>query len=182
MSMTGCQQPAPAVVFAGVILAHDADWRRTVDPMVSLWGSVDLVSDPMPFDLTAYYTAEMGEGLVRRLLAFEGLVSADLLPELKLQAIEIEASLCRPTGSRTVNIDVGYLDLHRVVLASTKERPHKIYMGRGIWADLTLRYGKGRFHRFPWTFPDFADGRYDAFLLRLREHYKRARRSMLHCL
>lgn len=170
----------PVAIFAGLIFNGPAAWRKALSMMADRWGPVDLLSAEMPFDLTDYYTNEMGPALRRRLVSFAALRSPAALPGLKHEAIDLERGLAAPSGARTVNIDVGYLDLHRVVLASTKERPQKLYLEKGIWADLTLRFSQGRFQTFPWTFPDFADGRYDSFLSRLRERYKQTRKTWLH--
>jgi len=163
----------PVKIFAGVILKPDTDpASRLLETLQQAWGAVDAVYGPVPFDATDYYKTEMGSGLQRLFAAFEPLAPPEDLPSWKLRANAIEAESADADGRRCVNIDVGYLDFHKVVLASTKEGPAKVYLGRGIWADMTLRYAHGRFEPFPWTFPDFADGRYDAFFAHVRTLYK----------
>ncbi len=179
--MLTLRSPLPAKVFAGTLLARDAEWERVRDRLVALWGPADLVGPERAFTFSDYYEGEMGPGLVRRMIAFERLIDPGRLPELKIEANGVERQFLRPTGGRTVNVDVGVLDYHRVVLASTKEGRHKIYLARGVWADLTLAWRKGRFESFPWTFADFATGTYDEFLTAARERYRlavrRARRD-----
>lgn len=163
--------PQPVKVIAGILIGNETDPANAHRLMTGLWGRIDFTSPPFPFDMTDYYAGEMGPLLSRHFVTFEPLGNPDRLADLKHQANEIEETLVL-AGNRTVNIDVGYLDLHKLVLASTKEGPRKIYLRDGIWADMTLHYAKGAFHSFPWTFPDFASGRYDGVFLRIRECYK----------
>ena len=76
-------------------------------------------------------------------------------------------------GLTPVNLDAGYLDHNKIVLASFKGAGQKIYLGNGVWADFIARYSKGRYHPFDWTFPDFKDGRYDLELSQIRAIYRK---------
>jgi len=169
--MLKLQKPSPIKLFAGILLAKSAPWEQTLSLLEKQWGSSDFIAAPLPFDFTNYYEPEMGRDLQRQFVSFGPLARAEDLPRYKLEANEIEVALL-VDNRRTVNIDVGYLDVHKIVLASTKEGPRRVYLGQGIWADLTLHYRKGAFHPFPWTFMDFKAGIYDATLLRMRELYK----------
>jgi hypothetical protein len=103
-------------------------------------------------------------------LAFKNLIDQEQLPDIKHQTNAIESAFTRE-GRREVNIDPGYLLLERLVLATGKNFSHRIYLRRGIYADLTLVYRKERFASLPWTYPDYADARLQAFLLEVREKY-----------
>ncbi len=140
--------------------------------MAAHWGAVDFEGPDRVFDLTNYYEAEMGGGLRRRLVSFEPLRAPDELASAKRVCIAIENELAGAMGRR-VNLDIGYLDHNKIVLASIKAAGQKIYLRDGIYADLVARYSDGRYQSFPWTFPDFKDGRYDAELDALRETYLR---------
>jgi hypothetical protein len=113
----------------------------------------------------------MGGGLVRTLVSFTALMPASHLPGLKHAAAAIEAHLAT-AGHRRYNLDVGYLDLGKLVLASFKARGDKLYLCDGVWADVTLRFAKGGFEPLPWSFPDFRDGRYHGELRAIRERLK----------
>ena len=89
---------------------------------------------------------------------------------MKLLCNGIETELSRD-GKRTVNLDAGYLDHNKVLLASAKEAGQKIYLDKGIYADLAGRYKGGHYQPFEWSFPDFRDGRYDGELLKMRSVY-----------
>ncbi|MDH5752615.1 MAG: DUF4416 family protein [Deltaproteobacteria bacterium] len=160
-------QPFAAVLHQGPDLPPEVleELRRS-------FGSGGAISSGRPFGHTEYYRAEMGDSLHRTLVEFTRLVIPDWLVEARLEAQRLEDMFRRGDGGRRVNIDMGYLDLFKVVLASFKERGNKIYLGRGVWADMTLVYQNGRFENFAWTFPDFADGGYHEELLRLRRNYK----------
>ena len=101
---------------------------------------------------------------------FENLAEPTMLVDMKLACNEIENQLAAG-GKRSVNCDAGYLDHNKVVLASAKEAGQKIYLDKGIYADLAGRYKAGKYQPFEWSFPDFKDGRYDKELLEIRKKY-----------
>jgi hypothetical protein len=136
----------------------------------NLFGPVDLVSSWLPFDFTDYYEKEMGRPLYRRLLAFKHLIDQEQLPDIKHQTNAIESDLARE-GRREVNIDPGYLLYERFVLATGKNYSHRIYVGQGIYADLTLIFQKGAYRPLPWTYPDYADAPMADFLMEVRHKY-----------
>ena len=128
-------------------------------------------SSEFTFDQTDYYAPEMGEGLKRRFLSVSGIYRLESSVEWKLGMVEIENQL-RIDGKRRINLDPGFLDLHRVVLLSGKEGPQKIYMRDGVWADLVLLKDKGGYRDLAWTFPDLRNGRYNDFFLKVRSEFK----------
>ena len=162
--------PRPAKLIIGFFLARQALAEIVGGRLEDLFGPVDLVSDWLPFDFTDYYTKEMGGPLYRQLLAFQNLIDQEQLPDIKHHTNAIESAFTRE-GRREVNIDPGYLLLERLVLATGKNFSHRIYLRRGIYADLTLVYRKERFESLPWTYPDYADARLQAFLLEVRKKY-----------
>ena len=129
-------------------------------------------SQVFPFDQTAYYSTEMGEGLKRCFLSIKGMQSLEFSADWKLKTAEIEQQLSNK-GKRRINLDPGYLDLSRIVLLSGKEGSHKIYLRNGVWADLVMLKEKGGYRSFPSTFPDIKLGRYDDFFLQLRAEFKK---------
>ncbi len=116
----------------------------------------------------------MGAGLSRRFLSFERLISPEALAEIKRQTHAVEDRYRRAEGAgrrRRVNIDPGHIDAGKVVLASTKGATHRIYLGAGIYAELTLLYYNGSFHPFPYTYADYLWPETTAFLGAMRARY-----------
>jgi len=157
----------PAVLMVSVLYGSEAILEESVRRLEEPFGPVALRSDPYAFDMSDYYRPEMGDGLRRVWLAFEEPVPPDGLVDWKLECASIEEDMAED-GRRRANLDPGYLDFGKLVLASFKEAPDKIYMGRGVWAHTCLRYGHGRFTAPDHSFPDFRDGRFDAFMRRAR--------------
>jgi hypothetical protein len=162
--------PEPVKLIVALLWSDAARRDDAVSRMCSMWGMLDYEGPDHPFDRTYYYEAEMGKELKRRLIGFARLVSPEILTEAKRYCNGVENDL-RESARRRVNLDVGYLDHCKVVLASVKSAGQKIYLSRGIYADLVARYARGRYQPFEWTFPDFKDGRYDADLAELRRLY-----------
>lgn len=168
--MAKIESPLP-VKYLIAVLYRDADSLAAVTTdLVTRWGAIDFEGADHPFDVTDYYEPEMGTPLMRRLLAFEKLYPPTLLIDMKLECNRIE-DLLAINGKRTVNLDAGYLDHNKYLLASAKEAGQKIYLDKGIYADLSGRYKAGKYQPFEWSFPDFRDGRYDGELLAIRKLY-----------
>jgi hypothetical protein len=139
-------------------------------------GALDFQSALIPFDHTDYYAAEMGSGLVRQIVTFERLVPPARLPAIKLLTNGVEQRLAEG-GRRVVNIDPGYVSLAKLVLASTKDHGHRLYLDRGIYGEVTLSYQGGRFRPWPWSYPDYASDGYCSLFGQIRERYKQQLRG-----
>lgn len=162
--------PAPAKLVIGFFLHDRRLAPAVVTELVDRFGAVDLVSPWIAFDYTAYYAAETGKDLLRRLVAFHRPIAQTDLARIKIETNRLE-KLWLQGGKRRVNIDPGYLLAERFVLASGKNFSHRIYLEQGIYADLTLLFEKGRFKPLPWTYPDYADAPVQAFLKKVRRKY-----------
>ena len=145
--------------------------------LVAAFGDIELRSQDIPFTHTRYYEREMGAGTVRRIVSFATLVDPGELAAIKLATNAIEASLALE-GQRRVNLDPGYLTAAKLVLATTKNNAHRIYLGQGIYAEVTLAYHDGAYRPWPWTYPDYAEGTYNEILLRIRQRYLAQLRAM----
>ncbi|MBM3792393.1 MAG: DUF4416 family protein [Acidobacteria bacterium] len=167
------RRPEPVKFFAGVILAEPGLGAVVEERLAAEFGPVDARSPLYPFDLTAYYEPEMGAPLQRLFLSFADLRAPGELAGLKLRTNAIETLLSRIRGrsGRPANIDPGYLELSKVVLASTKNFYHRIFLAEGIYGEVTMHFRDGAWQALPWTFPDFRSGRYGDFFLRLRQCY-----------
>lgn len=171
-------EPAPGKPVLSVLAAPDwwaRRWPGLRSELLRLLGPVDYESVPLAFDHTSYYDEELGTPLSRRLLGFARLLPLDGLMDLKLATNGMERAEARADGSRRVNLDPGFITLERLVLASGKNFSHRVYLGCGIWADLTLVYHRGGgWVDLPWTFPDYARSDMKRRLTELRSLYKTA--------
>ena len=155
-----------------ITLHHDASiCDSAINQFQVEWGETDFVSEDFPFTETDYYQNEMGADLYRRFYSFRDLIQPDLIVEAKLHCNVIEEKYAKE-GNRLVNLDAGYLDTYKVVLASAKFGGQKVYLRDGIYADMTLSMYKGKWESFVWGFPDFKSRKYDAVLSRIRDRYK----------
>ncbi|PIE67429.1 MAG: GTP-binding protein [Deltaproteobacteria bacterium] len=168
--MSQPKPPTPAKLITGFFVKDRSLAADIVAQLQKRLGPLELASAWMDFDFTSYYEKEMGAPLSRRMLVFKPLVEQTELAGIKHLTNEVEDHY-RQSGSRRVNIDPGYLLPERLVLASGKNFSHRIYMDKGIYADLTLIYRKGAFRVLPWTYPDYADGRMTDFLMLVRKRY-----------
>ena len=181
--MSTLREPLPALAVLSVLSAEwESLWPDIRDDLAPVFGECDFVSDLLDFSHTTYYDREMGTPLFRRILAFRDLAAQERLADLKLATVRLEQARSRPDGSRRVNLDPGLLTQERLVLASGKNFPHRVYLGRGIYADLTLVYTRSGWRNQPWTFPDYATPQMHGLFTGLRERYrdKLAQLGLLH--
>ncbi len=163
-------------LFTGIIFSGDELNPSVIFSLEKFLGKTDYKSPPIPFDVTDYYSREMGNDLKRIFLSFEKLINPQDITDIKIRTDEIELKYTDLTG-RKVNIDPGYMDYYKVVLASKKMGGQKIYLNKGVWADITLLYEKGTFKPLDWGFPDFKSGVYNDILCHIRKTYKGQRKK-----
>jgi hypothetical protein len=159
------------------LICDDADlMHRTEQLLCRQFGGIDLTSEDYPFDQTEYYRDELGADLLRRFVSFERLIQPDHLADIKRATNALEDDIARDTAAdegRTINIDPGYIALGKLVLASTKDHSHRIYLQSGIFAEVTLQYRDKAWAAGPATFPDFAMPRYHPFLNLVRQRLRK---------
>jgi hypothetical protein len=164
------QPPTPAKLIVGFFVQDKALAAGIAQELQARLGPIDMISAWLNFDFTTYYEKEMGAPLSRRLVVFKKLVEQTELAVIKRMTNALEHTY-QVQGQRRVNIDPGYLLPERFVLATGKNFTHRIYIGQGIYADLTLIYQKGAFRTLPWTYPDYADKQLIDFLTLVRKKY-----------
>lgn len=170
------QDVQPVKIILGIIYHPDINIYKELRFLETVFGRQDLQSTVFPFDMTDYYAPEMGSGLLRLFASYERLINPADLAEIKNLCNLIEQNLT-PDGKRRINLDPGYLDKDKLVLASAKYGRQKIYIGRGIYADPTLYFYKKNFHAHDWSFPDFKSGLYEAFFTEARHLYLKQLRT-----
>ena len=128
----------------------------------------------MHWSASNYYEPEMGAPLDRGFLSFATLRSPVELASSKLNTQQIEEQFrAKNGGGRRVNLDPGYLDAFKVVLASTKNASQRVYLDHGIYGEATLFYHSGGFHGMPYTYADYLWPQTLSFLHRMRVIYLR---------
>ena len=159
-------------LFTGLLAADVNAFTAAKEPLTRAFGRIDFESPVWDFAHTGYYEEEMGRPLKRKFFGFEKCVSMKNIYKAKLRTNLMEKRFSR-SGRRTVNIDPGYLDLSKVVLFSTKDYSHRIYLGGGVYAEVTLFYKDKTFNTWPWTYPDYKTKEYIDMFNSMREDYKR---------
>ncbi len=140
------------------------------------FGKIDFISEEFHFEfLERYYGREMGTPLKKVYLSVEGLKDKEELVEVKLKCMEIEEELSI-NGKRTVNIDPGYVDESQLILASHKRRGARVYLSKGIYAEIELLYVYGAFRPLYWTYRDYRDTRVRKIFERIRKKYLKERK------
>jgi len=168
------REPEKVKLLCGLILSENMPFYKVRQNLIAPFGPVDFEMEPFPFDFTQYYCGEMGENLKRAFLSFERLVDPKDLAEMKTLTNRMEEKFGKTPGGglrRRVNIDPGYLEASKFVLASTKNFSHRIYLKVGIFAEVTLIFKQGRFEALEWTYPDYQTAVVKDFLTRVRERY-----------
>jgi len=165
----------PVKLIVGVLTSIPELLPETEKELTKFFGAIDARSELFLFDRTHYYDAEMGNPIYRRFLGFADLIEAPAVADVKIASNELEAVMAGryPAVPRPVNLDPGYLEQSKIVLASTKNYFHRILIARGIYAEVTLHYQNRRWQSFPWTFPDYGSEKYHPFFTVLRENYRR---------
>jgi hypothetical protein len=151
---------------------HAAALAWAIERFETEWGPLAAASDPFEFTETDYYQATMGRDLKKQFLACSRPFDPAELIDRKLQTNDWEAayaSMAKHMESRPLNLDPGYLTKAKLVLASTKDHSHRLYLGRGIYAEVTLYYKSGRWQHREWTYPDYRRADFQAFFTRLRD-------------
>jgi hypothetical protein len=172
--MSTIQPPFPVKLIIGIITSIPETLPRAEDKLSELFGPVDARSERFSFEWTRYYEKEMGRPLYRCFLSFADLIDPSTIAAVKAATNELEATIAGEYSGprRPINLDPGYLEQSKLVLASTKNYYHRILVSEGIYAEVTLHFKEGRWHPFPWTFPDYGSGTYHPFFSTLRARYR----------
>jgi hypothetical protein len=165
--------PLPVKLITAFIYSNKENYQKTKNILTRKFGSIDFESREIDFNFTTYYEPEMGKPLWRRFLSFKKLQKPDNFAGIKDYCIKLEQKFSL-NGKRIVNIDPGYINEAKLVLTTTKDFHHRIYLGKGIFAEITLAYSakEKNFTDFPTTFPDYRTPEYKKILLEIRDLYR----------
>lgn len=161
----------PTLLFAAIFSKHVEviEWGRQAFEKIA--GPEWLVSPMFDFEETKFYETDMGSGLKKQLLVYEQDFDPAQLADLKIASNQLEREFqleSRFPESRALNIDPGYLSEAKLVLATTKDRDHRIYLRDGIYAEVTLYYLRSGWQFSRWSYPDYRRTDYQTFLTQAR--------------
>ena len=168
--MGRAQSAAPVKLLAGLLASADDLLEQAVRELCQVFGALDASSAVTDWNLSTYYQAEMGSSIRRQFVTFEKLFDPEELPAFKCQTNDMEDTW-RTEKGRQVNIDPGYIATGKLVLASTKDAAHRIYLRGGIYAEVTLHFCNGSFQAYSHSYPDYAATDAIAFFNRARAVY-----------
>jgi hypothetical protein len=172
--------PIPVLLITAAFSRYPVALDWGLDRLQRDWGPATLVSPRFEFVETSYYEPTMGPDIKKCFWAFERLIDPGKLSDLKLLCNEWEheyAALARHSETRPLNLDPGYITQAKLVLASTKDHAHRIYLSQGIFAEVTLFYKHRHWQHHEWTFPDYRRADYQAFFTQCREFLRSQRPS-----
>ena len=176
-------RPTQPVKLICGLLSGDPDLlRRAKQLLRQTLGPIDLESAIWPFFQTDYYAEEMGPDLKRQFVSFDRPINPEEAANIKHETNALEERIAEDCAGldvpRPVNLDPGYIDLGKLVLMTTKDNAHRVYIGQHMYAEVTLRYGAGTWHVWPWTYADYHQEHYHAFFTQVRERLREQRRRL----
>jgi hypothetical protein len=165
------KEPAPVKLIIGILAADKRCMEAAVDAAGKQFGKIDLQSDAWPFTQTSYYKEETGENILRKFVSIEKLIDPGELADVKHKTNEIERELAENLKAglpRPVNLDPGFIEPSKLILATTKNYSHRIYIGKKMYAEVTLIFDGGKWQSLPYTYPDYKSSGYHNFFNKVR--------------
>lgn len=160
--------PQKALPFIGILFTPGVSLNPVIHALKDEMGEHILQSEAIDFKHTTYYTEEMGEIIRRQWYVFNDLVDPSQITRFKQTTNALENQHLDHHNNRQINIDPGLITMSNVILASTKNYSHRIYLGQGIYAEVTLMFKDKQYRALEWTYPDYRE-------TATRDFFKRAR-------
>lgn len=165
------QEPRPVKLIVGILASDERCLAAAREGVLGALGPADLFSEVWAFDQTDYYANELGPRVLRQFVSIEQLIDPGDLADVKHRTNEMERQLAATLAMpfpRPVNLDPGVVEPSKLILASTKNFAHRIYIGRRMYAEVTLVFDKGQWRFLPYTFPDYKRAEYHEFFSMVR--------------
>jgi len=171
--MTKPKPFSPVKLICGIIASKEASFKKAEKHLVRLYGSSDITSPLITFNITDYYEKQMGKNLKKQFLSFASLISPEKLGKIKLRTNGLEEEIREELkeGRRVVNLDPGYLTQASLIMATAKNFAHRIPLQQGIYAHVELLFSKKGIKTLDWTYPDYRSKEYKDFFLETRQIY-----------
>ncbi len=168
----GTVRPHPPVkLICGILICPDQDAVSVHSAIGDAWGPMDGQTEWFAFEHTRYYETEMGTGLQKRYVSFENLVPVDGMTEIKHRSNQLESAFLQD-GGRRVNIDPGYLADAKLLMMTTKNLAHRVYVGGNLFVDLQMIYKEDSYMPMPWAFADIRQPQILHFFNQTRLRYR----------
>jgi len=161
--------PKAVKLFIGMLSQEISLFDELKERLKEIFSPIDLEGPVWDWGHTDYYSKEMGENLKRKFIFFHRLINPEIISVVKLKTNELEREYLRECGGRKINLDPGYLSRAKVVLVSTKDFSHRIYLGSGIYGEVTLIYSGKNYQPLPYTYLDFRTDEYLQLFKKARE-------------
>jgi len=168
--MGKAKKPRRVKLIIGMLAKNKKLFDISEEFFIKRFGAIDYKSPALSFDYTDYYKKEMGCPLKRRFISFKKSIPPEEITEIKLFTNSIEEKLS-VNKKRRVNIDPGYISDSKLILATTKDYFHRIYLNKGVYAEVTLYWRKDSFQPFEWTYPDYRTKEYLDILNAIRNNF-----------
>ncbi len=165
------KDPKPVKLIVAILAADKQCLQAATDSLTTELGTIDLISDVWPFTQTSYYNNEIGDNILRQFVSFEKLIDPGQLAKIKHQTNQLEQKLATQLAldlPRPVNLDPGVIEPSKLILATTKNYSHRIYIGEKMYAEVTLIFDKGLWKPFEYTYPDYRQQCYFNFFDKVR--------------
>lgn len=165
------KDPKPVKLIVGVLAANRQCLHAAIEAIESRVGSTDMRSAVWPFTQTDYYKDETGPHILRQFVSVERLIEPGKLAKIKHRTNKLEQKLAARLGlplPRPVNLDPGIIEPSKLILATTKNYSHRIYIGQKMYAEVTLIFDKGSWCPLPHTYPDYRQQCYFDFFTKIR--------------
>ena len=166
--------PQKVKLFIGIILKNESLSGPLTKQLCLEFGRIDFESNYLNFDYTDYYEKEIGVNLKRKFVSFENLIPPGKIAKIKNTTNKIESRFSE-NKNRRVNLDPGYLNDAKMILVTTKDYSHRLYLKNGIYAEVTLSFSKNSFRAHPWAYPDYQSKEYIELFNRMRRIFMRQR-------
>ena len=168
--MSKLHEPPLVVLFFSIIFNEYSDLENCLSDLKTKYGDIELISGIFDFEFSDYYNEEMGNGLSRKYISFKKLISRDKIVDIKNYSNILEEKYST-RGRRTINLDPGYLSAEHLILSTGKGFSHRPYLGKGVYADLTLLFQDNKFKSLDWTYPDYKTEQIQNYFYELRKLY-----------
>ncbi len=171
-------KPQPAMLIAAITSRYEPAIDWAIEKATTQWGDVALRSPLFEFNETEFYEKTMGTELKKRLIAFERLIDPEQIAAAKVLSNQWEHEYNLQSDvaeERPINIDPGYITQAKLVLATTKNRDHRIYLQQGIFAEITLHFHSGKWQKSRWTYADYQRDDFQTFFTQCRDLLRQRR-------